>query len=115
MNNLSAEKCGRLTSTRKQSAGCAHKTRTMPGATYTLILTKGTHVISRDGAERILGALRTRQVMIEIELDPFGPPDSVRSTTLLLSHVVALTENPPLSVPATPAENVIALRKKGRA
>ncbi len=66
----------------------------MPAETYTLILTRGTHVVSAGDAVRIGEAIERRSPLVDIGLDPFGAVDEGRRTTLVLRHVVALTKNP---------------------
>jgi hypothetical protein len=69
--------------------------------TFTLILTKGMHIISADSAADIKEALLTKAATVDVLLDPFGGSSSSRITTLAVHHVVALTVNPPLeTIPA---------------
>lgn len=65
----------------------------MEAETYTLILTRGTHLVSAGDAVRISEAITCRSPLVEIALDPFGAVDDDRRTTLVLRHVVALTKN----------------------
>jgi len=65
----------------------------MLGPTFTLVLTKGTHVISAAAAAAILAALREREAIVSIALHPYGGVDADRITTLAVRHVVALTPN----------------------
>jgi hypothetical protein len=65
----------------------------MPPPGFTLILTKGTHLVSEAAAQTILAAVRAREPLVEIELDPFGGAEP-RLTSLATAHVVALTRNP---------------------
>jgi hypothetical protein len=61
--------------------------------TFTLILTKGMHVISADSAADIKMALAAKAATVDVLLDPFGVCSS-RMTTIAVHHVVALTSNP---------------------
>ena len=85
----------------------------MHGPTYTLVLTKGTHVISAAAADTILAALRKREAIVCVSLDPFGGIDAERITTLAVCHVVALTPNPQTSNEAQNQtfDNVAPLRR----
>ncbi len=68
----------------------------MNGATtpfYTMILSKGTHLVTAADAVAILGAIDEGRRTIEISLDPFGGGQD-RRTTIVLAHVVLLTPNP---------------------
>jgi hypothetical protein len=80
--------------------------------TFTLILTKGMHVISSAAADRIKDALAKRCPTVDVELDPFGGFHTSRVTTLATRHVVALTANPPAE---EPAGNVVALGRRASA
>jgi hypothetical protein len=76
---------------------------------YTLILTKGTHLISSAAAETVRSAIEAGEALVHIELDPFGNVDSERKTTIAVRHVVALTKNaPPLGANST--KNLAAFR-----
>ncbi len=66
----------------------------MQAETYTLILTRGTHLVSAGDAVRISEAIECCSPLLEVALDPFGAVDDDRRTTLVLRHVVALTKNP---------------------
>lgn len=77
---------------------------------FTLILTRGVHLISQASAERIRLALERREKVVDVLLDPFGDVDRDRMTTIAVGHVVALTRNPPRIVPGAP--NVTALRRQ---
>jgi hypothetical protein len=68
---------------------------------FTLILTKGTHLVSETTAAAILHAVKEREPLVDIELDPFGGSEP-RKTSLATAHVVALTRNPDVA-PAAPA------------
>ncbi len=76
---------------------CLHRFEREAGATvsetYTLILTKGMHVISAAAAAQIKTALSDRVTTVDVELDPFGGFQTLRITTIALQHVVALTMN----------------------
>jgi hypothetical protein len=63
--------------------------------TYTLILTKGTHLISGTAAETVRSAIEAGEPLVHIGLDPFGNVDPERTTTIAVRHVVALTKNAP--------------------
>jgi hypothetical protein len=67
----------------------------MDSAGYTLILSKGTHLVSDDAAEGILEAIRSGEPLIRVDLDLFGRSAVRRETTIVTSHVVALTKNLP--------------------
>jgi len=85
----------------------------MSSAAFTLILTKGTHLVSEAVAEAILDAVRAREPLVEVELDPFHGTES-RTTSLATAHVVALTRNPspaPLER-ANAGDNVRRLRAR---
>ncbi len=60
---------------------------------YTMILSKGTHLVTAADAVAILGAIDEGRRTIEISLDPFGGGQD-RRTTIVLAHVVLLTPNP---------------------
>ena len=64
-------------------------------------------------AAAILAALREREAIVSIALDPFGGVDSQRITTLAVAHVVALTPNPQSSSVAQTESfaNVAPLRR----
>ncbi len=61
--------------------------------TYTLILTKGTHLISGAAAQTVRAAIEAGEALVHIGLDPFGNVDPERTTTIAVRHVVALTKN----------------------
>jgi len=79
---------------------------------YTLILTKGVHLISRESADAIRSALELREAVVDVLLDPFGAVDGNRMTTIAVGHIVALTRNPPQGIANLP--NVTALRARRR-
>jgi hypothetical protein len=81
------------------------------GQTFTLILTKGMHVVSAEAAAGIKAALATKAATVDIVLDPFGGACESRITTISVAHVVALTANPPLE--AMPA-NVCRIGRRVR-
>jgi len=66
------------------------------GQTFTLILTKGMHIVSAEAAAGIKEALTAKVAMVDVMLDPFGGVSDSRITTISVAHVVALTANPPL-------------------
>jgi hypothetical protein len=82
--------------------------------TYTLILTKGTHLISGAAAATVRSAIEAGEPLVHIDLDPFGNLDPERMTTIAVRHVVALTKNAPAaggSVAASGSlQNVAAFR-----
>lgn len=63
-------------------------------STFTLILTKGMHIVSAEVAGQIKDALASNAATVDVLLDPFGGLTDTRMTTLALQHVVALTVNP---------------------
>ena len=65
----------------------------MAAEQYTLVLTKGVHVISRTDAEEIIQAVHDDRPTVEVYLDLFGGYEALRKTTLVTRHVVAVTEN----------------------
>jgi hypothetical protein len=77
--------------------------------TYTLILTKGTHLISRAAAETVRSAIEAGEALVHIELDPFGNVDPERTTTIAVRHIVALTKNSP-ALGASSTQNLTAFR-----
>jgi hypothetical protein len=77
--------------------------------TYTLILTKGMHVISSSAALQIKDAILKRCPTVDVELDPFGGFHTSRVTTIVTRHVVALTANPPAE---EPPGNVVAIGQR---
>jgi len=77
--------------------------------TYTLILTKGTHLISGAAAETVKSAIEADEPLVQIGLDPFGDVDPERTTTIAVRHVVALTKNAP-SLVAGSTRNLAAFR-----
>jgi hypothetical protein len=62
---------------------------------FTLILTKGTYLISAEAARNVRAAIERQDSMVEIILDPFGYTDPERKTLIAVGHIVALTKNPP--------------------
>ncbi len=78
---------------------------------YTLILTKGTHLVSETAAAAILHAVQAREPLVDIELDPFGGSEP-RTTSLATAHVVALMRNPDVRAaePVTAPDNLRRLR-----
>ncbi len=81
----------------------------MSSITYTIVLTKGTHLISAAAAETVLRAMQANERTVEIELDPFGGIAADRRTVVAIRHVIALTEN----VPAIADESrVVALARR---
>ena len=81
----------------------------MSSRTYTIVLTKGTHLISQAAAETVLRALQENQRTVEIELDPFGGVAADRRTVVAVRHVIALTENVPESADES---RVVALARR---
>jgi hypothetical protein len=80
------------------------------GETYTLVLTKGTHIVSATAASTILDAIDRAERLVSIPLDLFGGVDEARTTTLAVSHVIALTANPTPNASASNLANVTRLR-----
>ncbi len=76
---------------------------------YTMILTKGTHLISGEAAERVRSAIERDEAIVHISLDPFGAVDPDRTTMIAVRHVVAVTKNPVVAEPA--AKNVAMFRR----
>jgi hypothetical protein len=91
--------------------GERERSRTV-GETFTLILTKGMHVISSSAALQIKDALVQRYPTVDVELDPFGGFHTSRVTTIATRHVVALTANPTAD---EPAGNVVAIGQRAGA
>jgi len=81
----------------------------MSSTTYTIVLTKGTHLISQTSAEIVLRALQENQRTVEIELDPFGGVAADRRTVVAIRHVIALTEN---VTPIADESRVVALDRR---
>ncbi len=71
----------------------ANRMQTPPS--FTLILTRGTHLISLESAQDVREAIERKDSTVEIALDPFGGADSERRTMIAVRHVVALTRNEP--------------------
>ena len=84
----------------------------MPNTTYTIVLSKGTHVISRDAARSVLSALEEDRPTVEIALDPFGGVAEDRRTIVAVRHIVALTENPRAA--SEPGPSVLAAARRRR-
>lgn len=61
--------------------------------TYTLLLTQKACTISRAAADTIMDAVQRGLPTVEVEFDPWGPPTSRRRTTLVVAHVVAVSES----------------------
>jgi len=59
---------------------------------YTLILTKGVHLISAGDAKRILEAITNGDKIVEVDLDPFGGFEEDRKTIIATAHVICLSE-----------------------
>ena len=59
---------------------------------YTLILTKGVHLINLEAARDILEAIKNDERIVEVTLDPFGGADDRRRTIIATAHIVALSE-----------------------
>lgn len=60
---------------------------------YTLVLSKGTHVVSSDQARRILDAVTNGEPFVEVQIGVFGDATETRRVTVIVSHVVAIFEN----------------------
>jgi hypothetical protein len=60
---------------------------------FTLILTKGTHLVSDKVAEQIVAAIEADEKLIKVDLDLFGRIALHRETTIVAAHVVCLTKN----------------------
>jgi len=60
---------------------------------HTMQLTRGTHLVTDDDADKIRRALQQRLAIVDVRLDPFGGVDPERWTTVVCSHVVLLTSN----------------------
>jgi hypothetical protein len=63
--------------------------------TFTLLLSRGTHVISGESAATLLHALDNGLRSAEIQLDLSGGLDAERTTVVATCHIVAMTRNPP--------------------
>ena len=61
---------------------------------YTLQLTRGTHLVGDDDANRIRVAIAQKAPTVDVRLDPFGGRDAARWTTIVTAHVILLTETP---------------------
>ncbi|MGH7754769.1 MAG: hypothetical protein ACREM8_00595 [Vulcanimicrobiaceae bacterium] len=83
----------------------------MSEPTFTLVLTKGTHLVSAAAAEEILGALAAREALVEVDLDLFGGASDGRRTTLATAHVVALSQNPAFDQIAAYGAQVVPMRR----
>ena len=95
---MHSENTGNRRSAQDRSKQCTHdgeNASDMPNITYTIVLTKGTHLISQTAAETVLRALQENRRTVEIELDPFGGVAADRRTVVAVRHVIALTENVP--------------------
>ena len=92
----------------------------METESFTLVLTRGTHVIGAEAAATLTAALDRGLPACEIRLDLSGGLDAERTALVATGHIVALTRNPP-RLPACDAQsetNVTALlaaraRKRG--
>ncbi len=84
----------------------------MRGDTFTIVLTKGTHLISRSSAESVMHALESGVRTVEIELDPFGGVDPQRRTVVAVRHVIALTQNPAQPFPTDDTPFALARRRR---
>jgi hypothetical protein len=60
---------------------------------FTLMLTKGTHLVSDDDAARIFEAIRSGEKLVELNLDLFGDTTFHRQTTVAVAHIVCLCKN----------------------
>jgi hypothetical protein len=78
---------------------------------FTIVLTKGTHLISRSSAELVIRAIDDDRRTVEIELDPFGDFDPDRRTVVAVRHVVAVTEN---QAPIASDSTALALARRRR-
>ena len=83
---------------------------------FTLILTRGTHVITCEAATTVARAIEDGQKLVTIELDPFAGVERGRQTTLVTAHIVALAETdlPERSEQALANDNVRSLRPRAR-
>jgi hypothetical protein len=60
---------------------------------FTLILTKGVHLISTETALAICAAVEEDARTVEVVLDPFCDSNKSRMTMIAVRHVVAITRN----------------------
>ena len=83
---------------------------------YTLILTKGVHIVSTETAAQICEAIETNKRLVDVELDPFGGAEATRRTTIAVAHVIALSETDLVAADIVPAssDKVHRLRSRGR-
>jgi hypothetical protein len=85
---------------------------------YTLVLTRGTHVVDRRAGLAILGALADRQPVVSIDVDLLCDGFVKRGVQIITSHVVALIPDDEADtvrdeIPFGP--NVTPLRQIGQA
>ncbi len=78
---------------------------------FTLILTKGVHLISHEAADAIRSAVERDDLTVEVELDPLGNAAKHRLTLIAVRHVVAITRNESVDAQALPT-NVALLRRQ---
>jgi len=62
-------------------------------ASYTVILTKGVHLVDRAAADAIRAAIENGDRTVEVTLDPLGNADVNRRTLVAVRHIIALAEN----------------------
>jgi hypothetical protein len=72
---------------------------------YTLQLTRGTHLVGDDDANRIRVAIAQKAPTVDVRLDPFGGRDAARWTTIVTAHIILLTETPEPAVRYVPTRN----------
>ncbi len=78
---------------------------------FTLVLTNNAHTISGSAARVIKDAIARGDATVDTEIDLWGPPASKRATTIVLAHVVAVTEIIPVTLQQVALDATGTLRR----
>jgi hypothetical protein len=81
---------------------------------YTLVLTKGAHIVSADDAQAICEAIEAGKKLVRVAFEEYPGSKRSRPTTLALAHVISLCEVPETrdEVAEAAGPNVLALRAR---
>jgi hypothetical protein len=65
----------------------------MAPATFTLVLTNATHLVSSSTADSIVEAIDAQKAYVDVQVDLFGDGSCVRRVRLMTQHVIMLMQN----------------------